>query len=376
MTTHNNESSVTPLRPIEVNADNFVIKQYKVKGKPAQVLIAATLEGQQPEKVLDDMLQIGAIALQQSHGESMVRQIESSMENLAKVINIEANEKFPEQIKSKTDDLMKDLAKYLDPKVVGSIQQQIDKVLTSQMAEQTALLQKELKVHYAKLEEGFNGLNKVKEVVQNSSHKGIPFQNVVGNFLDRFAGTDDVVSDLSASSIGKAAREGKGKSGDYLVTLCNTFGTPTPIAFSVEAKASKKSESEALKELNANMKNRGVDVGVIVFESEEDAPTMGKRLKVFPGNRIMVVLDESEIALQCAYILAKQLAMGVKKSGGDSIDPADVERLVNEVSEHLNFDGVLNKEARAIELALDRLIKGATDARDRALKALSRFDRD
>jgi hypothetical protein len=376
MTTHNNDSAVTPLRPIEVNADNFVIKQYKVKGKPAQVLIAATLEGQQPEKVLDDMLQIGAIALQQSHGESMVRQIESSMENLAKVINIEANEKFPEQIKSKTDDLMKDLAKYLDPKVVGSIQQQIDKVLTSQMAEQTALLQKELKVHYAKLEEGFNGLNKVKEVVQNSSHKGIPFQNVVGNFLDRFAGTDDVVSDLSASSTGKAAREGKGKSGDYLVTLSNTFGTPAPIAFSVEAKASKKSESEGLKELNANMKNRGVDVGVIVFESEEDAPTMGKRLKVFPGNRIMVVLDESEIALQCAYILAKQLAMGVKKSGGDSIDPADVERLVNEVSEHLNFDGVLNKEARAIELALDRLIKGATDARDRALKALSRFECD
>jgi len=376
MTTHNNNSSVTPLHPIKVNADNFVIKQYKVKGKPAQVLIAATLEGQQPEKVLDDMLQIGAIALQQSHGESMVRQIENSMENLAKVINIEANEKFPEQIKSKTDNLMKDLAKYLDPKIVGSIQQQIDKVLTSQMAEQTAQLQKELKAHYAKLEEGINGLNKVKEIVQNSSHKGIPFQTVVGHFLDRFAGTDDVVSDLSASSSGKAAREGKGKSGDYLVTLSNTFGTPSPIAFSVEAKASKKSESEALKELNSNMKNRGVDVGVIVFESEEDAPTMGKRLKVFPGNRIMVVLDESEIALQCAYILAKQLAIGVKKSGGDSIDPADVERLVNEVSEHLNFDGVLNKEARAIELALSRLTEGAIGARDRALKALARFQRN
>ena len=376
MTTQNNESSVSPLRPIVVNADNFIIKQYKVKGKPAQVLISATLNGEQPEKVLDDMLQIGAIALQQSHGESMVRQIENSMENLAKVINIEANEKFPEQIKSKTDDLMKDLAKYLDPKIVGSIQQQIDKVLTAQMAEQTALLQKELKVHYAMLEEGFNGLNKVKEVVQNSAHKGIPFQIVVGNFLDRFAGTDDVVSDLSASSTGKAAREGKGKSGDYLVTLSNTFGTPTPIAFSVEAKASKRSESEALKELNANMKNRGVDVGVIVFESEEDAPTMGKRLKVFPGNRIMVVLDESEIALQCAYILAKQLSMGVKKSGGDSIDPADVERLVNEVADHLNFDGLLNKEARAIELALSRLIDGATGARDRALKALARFQRD
>jgi hypothetical protein len=115
---------------------------------------------------------------------------------------------------------------------------------------------------------------------------------------------------------------------------------------------------------------------VIVFESEEDAPTMGKRLKVFPGNRIMVVLDESEIALQCAYILAKQLALGIKKTEGEAIDPADVERLVNEIAEHLNFDGVLNKEARAIELALDRLIKGATDARDRALKAITRFQRD
>lgn len=375
MTTPNHDSSVTPIRPIVVNADNFIIKQYKVKGKPAQVLIAATLNGEQPEKVLDDMLQIGAIALQQSHGESMVRQIENSMENLAKVINLEATEKFPEQIKSKTDDLMKNLAKYLDPSVVGSIQQQIDKVLTTQMAEQTALLQKELKGHYAKLEEGFNGLNKVKEVVQNSSHKGIPFQTVVGNALDRLAGTEDVVSDLSSSSTGKAAREGKGKSGDYLVTLNNTYGTPSPLAFSVEAKASKKSESEALKELNANMKNRGVDVGVIVFESIEDAPTMGKPLKVFPGNRIMVVLNESEIALHCAYILAKHLAADVKKSDGDTIDHADLERLVNEVSEHLNFDGVLNKEARAIELALDRLIKGATDARDRALKALTRFDR-
>ena len=120
-----------------------------------------------PEKVLEDMLQIGAITLQQSHGESMVRQIENSMDNLAKVINIEANEKFPQQIKTKTEDLMKDLSKYLDPKIVGSIQQQIDKVLSTQMNEQTALLQKELKVHYAMLKEGFEGLNRVKVCLTN-----------------------------------------------------------------------------------------------------------------------------------------------------------------------------------------------------------------
>jgi uncharacterized ferredoxin-like protein len=231
-------------------------------------------------------------------------------------------------------------------------------------------------VHYAKLEEGLKGLNKVKEVVQNSPHKGIPFQNVVGHFLDRFAGTDDLVSDLSASATGKASREGKGKSGDYLVTVSNTFSTPTPIAFSVEAKASKKSESEALREINENMKNRGVDAGIIVFESEADAPTMGKRFKVFPGNRIMVVLDDSEIALQCAYILAKQLAIGAKKTGGESIDPADIERLISEVSEHLNFDDLLNKEARNIELALTRLLDGAKGARARALKAMAVFHRE
>lgn len=373
MTNRNSEPSISPIRPIEVGADSFLIRQYKVEGKPAQVLISATLGGQKPEQILDDMLQIGAIALQQSHGESMVRQIESSMENLAKVINIEANEKFPEQIKSKTDSLMKDLAKYLDPTVVGSIQHQIDKVLSTQMAEQTALLQKELKVHYGKLEEGFNGLNKVKEVLKNSSHKGLPFQERVGFVLDCFAGTDDIVSDLSSSTTGKAAREGKGKSGDYLVTVGNTFGTPEPLPFSVEAKSGRKTESAALKELNENMKNRGVQVGVIVFESEADAPTLGKRLKVFPGNRIMVVLDDSEIALQCAYMLAKQLVLGLKKVDGTVIDSEDIERVLNEVSEHLNIDGILNKEARAIESALSRLIEGTTGARDRALKALSRL---
>ena len=376
MTTEQKKLAVLPLCPIEVNADNFVIKQYLVKGKPAQVLIAATLKGQEPEKVLEDMLQIGAITLQQSHGESMVRQIENSMDNLAKVINIEANEKFPQQIKTKTEDLMKDLSKYLDPKIVGSIQQQIDKVLSTQMNEQTALLQKELKVHYAMLKEGFEGLNRVKSTVQNSSHKGLPFQKVVGNFLDRFAGTDDVVSDLSAAATGKSAPVGKGKSGDYLVTVNATYSTPTPVAFSVEAKTGKKTEGEALKELNTNMKNRSVDAGIIVFESEEDAPTMGKRLKVFPGNRIMVVLDESEIALQCAYMLAKQMALAAKKVSGLQIDMADVERLVNDVSEHLNFDGLLNKEARNVQLALTRLVEGATGARDRALKALARFEKD
>ena len=60
MTTEQKKLAVLPLCPIEVNADNFVIKQYLVKGKPAQVLIAATLKGQEPEKVLEDMLQIEA----------------------------------------------------------------------------------------------------------------------------------------------------------------------------------------------------------------------------------------------------------------------------------------------------------------------------
>ena len=358
---------------IEVSVDSFTIKELTVVGKPAQVLIASTLEGSNPQVIFDDMLQIGAIALQQSHGESMVRQIEVSMENFAKTIHREAVEKFPQQIEQKTENLMKDLSKYLDPKVVGSIQEQMTSILTKAAEFQLSSLKEELKVHYAKLDEGVKSLQGAKALIENSSSKGLPFQDVVGEYLETFAGTDDVVSDVSAKSVGKSARSGKGNSGDYLVAVNKSYGTPSPIAFSVEAKSGELGKDQALRELDANMKNRGVDVGVIVFKSLEDAPTAGKRFKLFPGNRIMAVLDDSEVGLHCAYLLAKHLAVALKKSDSEAIDAADVERLINEVTEHLDIEGTLNREAKNIDNALTRLVNSALGAREKALKAMLRF---
>jgi hypothetical protein len=358
---------------IEVSVDSFTIKDLTVIGKPAQVLIASTLDGANPEVVFDDMLQIGAIALQQSHGENMVRQIEVTMENFARTVHREAVEKFPQQIEQKTENLMKDLSKYLDPKVVGSIQEQMNSILTKAAEFQLSALKEELKVHYAKLDEGVKSLQGAKALIENSSSKGLPFQEVVGDYLEVFAGSDDVVSNVSAKTVGKSGRTGKGNSGDYLVTINKSYGTPNPIAFSVEAKSGELGKDQALRELDANMKNRGVDVGVIVFKSLDDAPTAGKRFKLFPGNRIMAVLDDSEVGLHCAYLLAKHLAAALKKCDSEAIDAADVERLINEVSQHLDIEGTLNREAKNIDLALTRLVNSALGAREKALKAMLRF---
>jgi hypothetical protein len=358
---------------IEVSVDSFTIKNLTVVGKPARVLIASTLDGSNPEVVFDDMLQIGAIALQQSHGESMVRQIEVTMDNFAKTIHKEAVEKFPQQIELKTETLMKDLSKYLDPRIVGSIQEQISSILAKSGEFQLSSIKEELKVHYAKLEEGLKSIQGTKALIENSSSKGIPFQDLVGEHLEVFAGTDDVISNVSAKTVGKSARAGKGNSGDYMVTINKSYGTPNPIAFSVEAKSGELGKDQALRELDANMKNRGVDVGIIVFKSLDDAPTAGKRFKLFPGNRIMAVLDDSEIGLHCAYLLAKHLAVALKKSDSGVVDSADIERLINEVTQHLDFEGNLNREAKNIDLALTRLVKTTLEAREKALKAMIRF---
>jgi hypothetical protein len=71
--------------------------------------------------------------------------------------------------------------------------------------------------------------------------------------------------------------------------------------------------------------------------------------------------------------LAKHLATALKKSDAGVVDSADLDRLINEVTQHLDFEGNLNREAKNIDLALTRLLRTTLEAREKALKAMIRF---
>jgi hypothetical protein len=132
-------------------------------------------------------------------------------------------------------------------------------------------------------------------------------------------------------------------------------------------------EKEALLEIDTNKKNRGVDVGILVFASIEQAPTQGKVLKFFPGNRIITVCDHgSETALYAAYACARQLAKISRAVG--KIDETLIFRSIQEIMGHLEIETTINKEAKAIGAALDRLVSSALTARSKVLDALGKIN--
>jgi hypothetical protein len=358
---------------IEVSTDHVLIHEMRLAGQPAQRIIEGTLQGVEAEVTLRKMLDFGSIALDSVQSESIRQHLETATENFAKLVGKEANENFPRLIEEKTQKFVESLLKYLDPEQTNSLNSQLDAALKSLKKDLTNQIAEDMKQQRSSLDEGLKNLGFIKKAFDASTQKGIPHQDYVGEVLERFAGVD-VVSDLSADSSGSAYATGRSKSGDYRVTLGETFGTSHPVSISVEAKNSKLSEKAALKELQDNCDNRGTSVGILVFAQQDQAPTQGRALKIFPGNKIMVVCDnENETALYAAYVYARSVAKMLASS--IEVDHTLIATQIEEAIKHLDIEDAVNKDAKAARNAIDRLVNTAITARTNVLKVLSQIEK-
>lgn len=358
---------------IEVCTDHVIVRDLKISGQPAQRIIEGTLQGIDAEVTMRKLLDFGSIAFDSVQSESIRQHLESATENFAKLVGKEANENFPRLIEEKTQKFVDSILKYLDPTQTNSLNSQLDSALKALKKELTSQISEDMKQQRTSLDEGLKNLGFIKKAFDASTQKGIPHQDYVGEVLERFAGTD-VVSDLSADSSGSAYASGRSKSGDYRVTLGDTFGTSTPISFAIEAKNAKLSEKAALKELQDNCDNRGTAVGILVFAQQEQAPTQGRPIKVFPGNKIMVVCDnENETALYAAYVYARNLVRMLSSSV--EIDHNVIANQIEEAIKHLDIEDSINKDAKAARNAIDRLVSTAVTARTNVLKVLSQIEK-
>jgi hypothetical protein len=357
---------------IQVGIDVFNVANMTISGNPAQRIIDGCLKGIAPEATLSQLLEIGALALDSVISDSLVRNLELAADGFAKAVNHEANQNFPRLIQEKTEQFVSSLTSYLDPLKVDSFRNQMDIGLTRIKDEITVQISSELKENKATLDEGLRSLGYIKKVFDKSTTKGLSHQSYVGSTLERFAG-HDLVSDLSTDGNGSLSSIGKGKSGDFKVTLGETLDNAIPVSFVVEAKDSKISEKEALREIDYNKANRGVDVGILVFASVDQAPTQGRVIKFFPGNRIIVACDhESETAFYAAYVYARHLVKN--RATNKNLYPGQLASALNEVIGHLDIEGLINKEAKAITSSLDRLVGTALTARGNVLATLRQFD--
>jgi hypothetical protein len=144
-----------------------------------------------------------------------------------------------------------------------------------------------------------------------SSSKGQRFEDEIGPVLDGCFGLFGDELEFTGRTRGIA----NDIVGDFVVTVNpHDAGGERRVVFETKNHKKAPTVEKALAELERGMINRDAQVGVFVFPAMSKSPLKGKHLRLYHGNRILVVWDPegedgSELALEVATQLARSLAI-------------------------------------------------------------------
>jgi hypothetical protein len=132
-------------------------------------------------------------------------------------------------------------------------------------------------------------------------------------------------------------KESTGKAGDVVVAIGACHG-PAQGRIVFEAKNSRLSRPEAVRQLDDARRERNADYAVLVVPSEEKVPARMHALREYNGDKLIVAYDAEEgpLALQVAYALARARVLMARGSaeGVDGVAVADsVERALGALEE-------------------------------------------
>ena len=185
--------------------------------------------------------------------------------------------------------------------------------------------------------------------------KGRSYEEAVFEAVDAIAvaqGDDaEAVGDLKGATR---------KTGDVVVGIDGCRG-PARGRVVFEAKDSKLSRPEAVRQLDRAMAERGADYAVLVVPSEEHLPAKTTALREINGDKLVVAYDPEEgsrLALEVAYALARARVV-TARGGGDGLDAGE---LAEAVERTLTAMG----DVRAVKQQLT----GATTSIDKARDVL------
>jgi hypothetical protein len=172
--------------------------------------------------------------------------------------------------------------------------------------ERIEALQREL----TELKEREDADRRVAEEVERGTAKGRTFEELVHGLIDEIAsGHGD-----AAHHTGDESSEAGGKKGDIVVEVGGALGSClATIVF--EAKNKRLSKNDAWTELNGCMVERDASYAVLVVAGEDKVPSGLDELTEYQGNKIIAVLDREDpdpIALRLVYryVRAQVLATG------------------------------------------------------------------
>jgi hypothetical protein len=207
---------------------------------------------------------------------------------------------------------------------------------------------------------------------EKGTAKGRTFEELVAEALDEIAraqGDDcDAVGDF---------KEATRKTGDVVVGIDACHG-PARGRIVFEAKNSKLSRPEALRELDGAREERNADFAVLVVAAEDKIPARMLPLREYNGDKMVVTYDPDEgpLGLQVAYALARARVL-LRRADGEGIDSEAVraasERALQELGEVQRIKQQLTASKTSIDKAADIVdgMAGAVKAQLAEIQALA-----
>ena len=199
---------------------------------------------------------------------------------------------------------------------------------------------------------------------ERGTAKGRTFEEEVAAAIDQIAavqGDDsEAVGDVSDSV---------GRTGDVVVGIDGCSG-PSRGRIVFEAKNSKKSRPEALRELDRALEQRNADFAVLVVPNEDKVPAKMRPLREFNGDKMVVTFDpenEGPLSLELAYSLARARVL-MQRSESEGIDASavhdTVERALNAMEMVRTIKATLKGATTNIEKARGNIDQMAAQVRD------------
>ncbi len=185
--------------------------------------------------------------------------------------------------------------------------------------------------------------------------KGRDYEEAVFEVLDAIAGAQgddcDAVGDLKGATR---------KTGDIVVGIDGCRG-PARGRIVFEAKNSRLSKPEALRELDRGRVEREADYAVLVVPAQDKLPAKTQSLREFNGDKLLVVYDPedgSPVELELAYRLARARVL-MARGGDEGIDAGaiaeTVERALGALEEVRSIKQKLTGATTGIEAARELL---------------------
>lgn len=225
------------------------------------------------------------------------------------------------------------------------------KALKSDLIESSQNLNKQVTDKIDAVNAKVEAINTKRQIIMNSTKKGIPFEDSVFEVLAQIAtaSADEAIKTGQTSGLIKNC-----KKGDVTVSVNKLASRGHNVNIVFEAKSMAMSRDEWRKELNLAMTNRAAEISVAVVQTVDQMPNKS-RTSIQDNQQLMVAFDpefDDPAVLACIYNVAKAYAVSRSLEGTQvnfKVIQEAVQQLQFSISDLESIEGALKTSHKALE---------------------------